>query len=204
DQCGNGIQHIQNITVEPAPPIAFINPPGNTTATCDNVPGNPGPLNFTNNGQGDCLIEGSASPVLSGSYDECGGAIAFTWQHTSQCGQTITHTQNIQVGPAPQAEFTGVLPQDITVDCDNVPGLPPPLNYSNNETGVCAISGSQAATQSGNYNACGGNIVFTWQFIDDCGRTTTHTQNVMVEEAPQAAFINPPGPITIECSEVPP
>src|SRR5690606_34731402 len=88
DQCGNGIQHIQNITVEPAPPIAFINPPGNTTATCDNVPGNPGPLNFTNNGQGDCLIEGSASPVLSGSYDECGGAIAFTWQHTSQCGQT--------------------------------------------------------------------------------------------------------------------
>ncbi len=204
DVCGNTIHHAQNIEITPAPDIMFLNPPIDYTTSCDNVPGNPGPLDFTNNGTGNCLIEGTADPIMSGSYDECGGTISFTWEHTSECGQTITHVQNVNIEPAPQAQFVGNLPQAITVDCGSVPSLPPPLNYTNNASGQCLIEGSQNATQSGSYNECGGTIIFTWQFIDDCNRTITHTQNVTVEPAPEAAFTNLPGPITLDCSEVPP
>ncbi len=204
DLCGNNIHHEQNIEITPAPDIMFINPPVDINATCDNVPGNPGPLEFTNNGIGNCLIEGITSPVMTGSYDECGGTISFTWEHTSECGQTISHVQNVNVEPAPQAEFTGNLPQDMTVDCDNVPPLPPPLNYTNNASGPCLIEGSQPATQSGSYDECGGTILFTWQFIDNCSRTITHQQSVTVDPAPEASFTNLPGPTTLDCSEVPP
>jgi large repetitive protein len=203
DPCGNSISHNQTITVLPAPPVAFINPPPNMNATCDNVPTQPGSLQYTNNGQGNCLIEGSVQPTLSGSYNECGGTISYTWSFTSQCGQTITHTQNINVQPAPVASFIGQLPQNTTVTCETVPSSAPPLSYSNNQSGNCLISGSVPAQQTGFYNACGGTIAFTWTFMDACGRTIQHQQVITVQPAAIAQFVNPPGPQTVSCDNVP-
>ncbi len=202
DPCGNTINHVQNITVEPAPPAVFLNPPTDMNATCDNVPANPGPLQYTNNGIGNCLIDGSVDPVQSGSFDECGGTITYTWEFTDPCGNTINHVQNINIEPAPPATFTGALPQNITVSCDAVPTSAPSLNYSNNQSGFCEISGSVPAQLTGVYDECGGTLSFTWTFTDDCGRTIQHIQVITVEPAPIAAFSNPPGPQTLACADV--
>ncbi|MFK8009337.1 MAG: hypothetical protein AB8H03_23450, partial [Saprospiraceae bacterium] len=203
DVCGNNISHTQNITVTPAAPPAFINPPTDQTISCSNIPTSAPDLDYTNNENGMCLVMGSVSPTQSGSADECGGTISYTWTFTDICNNTITHVQNYTVDPAPPASFVGSLPQDITVDCDNVPGIPSSLQYNNNEPGVCAISGFAQASQSGNYSECGGLIIFLWQFTDVCGRTISHTQNVTIDPAPPAVFLNPPSATTLDCSSVP-
>ncbi len=204
DQCGNNINHVQNITVEPAPDVAFLNPPTDINTTCGNVPANPGTLQYSNNGVGPCLVDGEVSPVQSGTYDECGGTLMNTWEFTDPCGQTITHVQTVNIEPAPPAVFTSTLPQNMTVTCDAVPGSPGSLSYSNNETGLCQISGSIGAQLSGTYDECGGNLAYTWVFTDACGRTIQHIQLITVEPAPQAAFLDMPGPITLACSDVAP
>ena len=203
DPCGNFIFHTQIITVTPAPPIMFVNPPQNINVSCENVPVNPGGLQYTNNGIGDCLIEGDVQATQSGSYDVCGGTLVNTWQFTSECGQTINHVQNIHVDPAPQAVFVGNLPQDITVNCNTVPIGAPSLNYSNNALGICQIEGSVSAQQTGFYDECGGSLLNTWSFVDECGRLTQHLQFITVEPAPIASFIDLPGPQTVNCTEVP-
>ena len=203
DICGNNISHTQNITVTPADAPAFLNPPADQTVTCANIPTSAPDLDYTNNENGTCLVMGTVSPTQSGSADVCGGTISYTWTFTDICNNTITHVQNYTVDPAPPPMFLGNLPLGITVDCDNVPGIPSPLQYTNNETGICAISGFAAASQSGSYNECGGLIVFLWQFTDACGRTISHTQNVIVDPAPPAVFIDPPSAMTLDCSSVP-
>ena len=203
DGCGNNISHTQNITVTPADAPAFINPPADQTVTCSNIPTGAPDLDYTNNENGSCLVMGTVSPTQSGSADECGGTISYTWTFTDICNNTITQIQNYTVAPAPPAAFIGNLPQAITVDCDNVPGIPSALQYTNNETGVCAIAGFAQPSQSGSYNECGGLIVFLWQFTDACGRTISHNQNVTVDPAPPAVFLNPPSATTLDCSAVP-
>ena len=204
DQCGNNITHTQNITVDPAPDVAFVNPPQDINVSCSVGPNNPDDLQYTNNASGACLISGTVSATQSGSYDECGGTVVYTWTYTSICGQTINHVQNVVVDPAPQASFTGNLPQDMTVSCDAVPGTIPSLNYTNNESGICLISGSVPGAQTGTYDECGGTLLFTWTFTDDCGRTIQHQQQITVEPAPIASFTELPGPMTVACSDVPP
>ncbi len=203
DQCGNNINHTQTITVEPAPDVSFINPPSDINVTCSAGPPNAISLDYTNNGNGACLIQGSVLPSQSGSYDECGGTITYTWTFTNPCGQTINHTQNITIEPAPQASFIGNLPTSITVSCDAVPTTGPSLNYTNGESGTCLISGSVPAQLSGFYDECGGTLAHTWTFTDDCGRIIQHQRVITVEPAPIAAFTDLPGPQTMACADVP-
>ena len=201
DPCGNAITHTQTVTVEPAPQPAFVNPPADLTVSCASIPAGAPNLSYTNNASGACLIEGTVSPTQSGSADECGGTITYTWQATDPCGNALVHVQTITVEPAPPATFNGPLPPDITVACDAVPASAPPLSYTNNASGQCLIQGSVPAQQIGNYDECGGTFFFQWSFTDDCGRTISHTQNVNVLPAPQAAFLNPPADVTVDCAQ---
>ena len=201
DPCGNAITHTQTVTVEPAPQPAFVNPPADLTVACASIPSGAPNLSYTNNASGACLIDGIVSPIQSGSADECGGTITYTWQATDPCGNTLVHVQTVTVEPAPPAAFNGPLPPDITVACDAVPASQPPLSYTNNASGQCLIQGTVPALQIGNYDECGGTFFFQWSFTDDCGRTISHTQNVNVLPAPQASFINPPVDITVDCAQ---
>jgi hypothetical protein len=139
--------------------------------------------------------------ILSGIVDECGGTQTITWEFTDDCGRTITHTQNITIEPTPQAQFVNP-PADITFTCAETQNFNvDSLSYSNNESGACEISGSVPGTLSGTIDECGGTQTITWEFTDDCGRTITHTQNIIIEPTPQAQFVNPPSDITFTCAE---
>ncbi len=204
DPCGRMITHVQTITVDPAPEASFQNLPADFTINCSDVATLTAPnLNYTNNAAGGCEITGSVAPVQSGSADECGGTITFTWNFTDPCGRSINHVQNVTVEPAPQASFLS-FPADFTVTCAAFDGTPPAdLAYTNNELGICEISGTVAAQESGMITECGGSIDYTWEFTDNCGRTITHVQTVTVTPAPIAQFINPPGDITVTCENIP-
>jgi hypothetical protein len=137
----------------------------------------------------------------SGTFDECGGSQMISWEFTDLCGRTITHVHKITVDPAPEAAFINP-PADTTIVCgDSLTLSIPDLFYSNNETAACEISGSVPGTPSGTFDECGGAQMITWEFTDLCGRTITYIQNITVDPAPPAAFINPPADTTISCGD---
>jgi hypothetical protein len=198
DNCGNTITHVQNITIDPAPPAAFINPPGDTTLSCAEAITFPiNNLAYTNNETGGCEISGSVPGMPSGSFDECGGAQMISWEFSDNCGNTITHVQNIIINPAPPAAFINP-PGDTTLSCAEATTFSfSDLSYTNNETGTCEISGSVPGMPSVSFDECGGSQMISWEFTDNCGNTITHVQNIIINPAPPAAFINPPGDTTI-------
>ena len=203
DQCGRTINHTQTVTVEPIPEAAFVNPPGNITINCDQLATfTPEVLTYTNGGVGNCLIEGIIDPVGDGELDTCGNSVMYTWEFTDQCGRTINHTQTVTVEPIPEAAFVNP-PGNITINCDQLATFTPEvLNYTNGGVGNCLIAGMIDPVGDGELDTCGNVVMYTWEFTDQCGRSISHTQTVTVEPIPEAAFVNPPGNITINCDEL--
>jgi hypothetical protein len=202
DDCNRTITHVQTITVQPAPAAAFINPPADITISCDNATTfAASSLSYSNAGLGGCLISGSVNGVITGTYDECGGTLTQTWTFTDDCDRTITHVQTITVQPAPVAVWINP-PGNITISCDDATAFAASsLSYSNAGLGGCLTSGSVNGVITGTYDECGGTLTQTWTFTDDCNRTITHVQTIIVQPAPVAAWINPPGNITISCDQ---
>ena len=91
----------------------------------------------------------------------------------------------------------------MTVTCNAVPTNPITLQYDNGVTGICQIQGVAVPTQTGSFDECGGSLTFQWIFTDACNRTIQHQQVITVEPTPEAAFINPPSPTSVDCSMVP-
>jgi len=203
DQCNRLITHSQTVTVEPIPEAAFVNPPGNITINCDELQTfSPTMLNYTNGGTGNCLIEGTVDPVGDGTLDICGNSVTYTWEFEDDCDRTITHTQTVTVEPIPEATFVDP-PANVTIDCDELQTFTPIiLNYTNSGTGNCLIEGTIDPVGDGVLDICGNSVTYTWEFLDDCDRTITHTQTVIVEPIPEATFVDPPGDITFNCDEL--
>ena len=52
-----------------------------------------------------CEISGTVSYIDTPIWDECGGTIEYVWEYTDNCFNTISHTQNVTVDPAPSPSF---------------------------------------------------------------------------------------------------
>jgi hypothetical protein len=200
DNCNRTIQHVQTITVDPAPIAAWINAPSNITITCDAATSFAASnLSYSNNGLGACLISGQVMGVITGTFNECGGTLTQTWTFTDNCNRTITHVQTISVDPAPIASWINA-PSNITITCDQATSFTASnLSYTNNGLGACLISGQVMGVITGTFTECGGTLTQTWTFTDNCNRTITHVQTISVDPAPIAAWINAPSNITITC-----
>jgi hypothetical protein len=153
DNCNRTIQHVQTITVDPAPIASWINAPSNITITCDAATSfQPSNLSYTNNGLGACLISGQVMGVITGSFTECGGTLTQTWTFTDNCNRTITHVQTITVDPAPIASWQGA-PGAITITCDVATSFAASnLSYTNNGLGACLISGQVMGVITGSFH----------------------------------------------------
>ena len=200
DNCGRPISHTQVLNVLPAPAPVFDSLPADRTISCDAAENyNPQPLGFTNLGLGTCLIEGEAPVATTPNFDECGGTITLYWNHTDSCGRTIDHTQVLTVEPAPEASWVNP-PVDRTITCNEADTLTyPRLGYTNAGVGSCLIEGLVSPQVTPNFDECGGSIVVIWQFTDNCGRPIEWEQNIIVEPAPIAEWLNAPADTTISC-----
>lgn len=202
DLCGNTVEHLQMISIAVMPEADFVNPPVDITVDCANIPASAPTLIAMNTGTGGCAISAMVTPQQNGTADECGGGFTFTWEYTDVCDRTITHTQNVTVTPLSPPIFDMIV-EDTTVECDAIPTTAPDLNYSNGDTGPCAITGSVPAMMSGSADLCGGNVRFQWDFTDQCGRSISATQNITVNPVAEAMLINPPADITLDCNAIP-
>jgi hypothetical protein len=65
DECGRTIEHIQTITIEPAPVADWIDAPADITLTCDEAQNfTVTDLSYTNNETESCEISGSVAEYL--------------------------------------------------------------------------------------------------------------------------------------------
>lgn len=201
DRCGRVISYNQFIVVTPAaPPTITSVLPQDITVSCQSLNGYEIPLNFSNGADRPCAREGVIIPVLDASrVSLCGGVATLTWQMADECGHILQHVQNITVEPAPPAVFLDLPDPVVVVSCSDVPGVPPALNYSNGESGMCGINGSVTPIQSGSYNSCGGTIQYTWQFTDACGRNIVYNQDVVVLPADEPWFTVEPDDEFLPC-----
>jgi hypothetical protein len=181
--------------------LYFVNPPSDVTISCNEVMNTGLPLQVVNSNLA-CQGITNVLPVSSGTYSLCGGTKTYVWTHTDMCGKTISHTQNIYVGPSSPASFTS-FPPDVTINYNDVPTMGPTLIAKNNNMGSCAIEQEILPIQSGAASICGGEIQYLWTFTDMCQRTITHRQILTCLPTPKAEFVNPPADITIDCSLYP-
>ncbi len=200
DECNRIIEYIQTITIVESPKAHFIDPPVNITVSCDNIPASGPDLLVSNELFGSCLIEDIVSPIETNNYNGCEGEIKYTWSYTDLCGRILSYTQTITIMPAPIPVFVNT-PLSITVSCEDVATLQTELFYTNSITGDCGIVGSVDAIQSGNYNECGGNMIYRWEYIDNCNRSIVHEQSIVVEPSPPPSFLFIPDDITIDCGD---
>lgn len=200
DDCGNIGMHQQTITIEPVPMAEFVMIPVDESFSCIEIPSEFPPLMFTNAMSASCLIEGEAMPEVVEDFDPfCGGTIMVTWTFVDDCGRELTHVQNNMVQEAEPPVFIGA-PADVIIGCDEP--IPPAaeLMYSNSDF-ACPIEGSVMPTLTDNSDLCGGSLTYEWIFTDPCGRTITHSQTIMIEEAEEPMFVDAPTDMMLTCGE---
>lgn len=157
-------------------------------------------LSYTDN----CVDPGTVTPVESGSADLCtGGTLFRTWTVMDSCENVSEHTQSIDVMPLDPPQFI-TTPGDLTFNCGYTSGTIPDLTYENTQGGICFLSGTVPGVLAGMSDICGGNLTIDWEYTDTCANVITHTQNIVVDPAPEASWVNlPAAAITIDCDGIP-
>ena len=115
--------------------------------------------------------------VDSGSEDGCEFSIIRTYVAVDGAGNTTTFTQELSVMDMEAPTFTS-FPNDLVVTCGDDYELVEPLAIDN-----CSAT-TMMATETILGEACpsGHQIIRTYTVVDECGNTTTATQNIIVNE----------------------
>jgi len=200
DVCGRPYEHIQIITVEPAPVPVMADMPGDITLACGDALPPAEPILVTNGAMGDCLLEELVIPVVVDNTSACDGTATYTWTYTDDCDNSISHTQTITITPPLEAVFISV-PADMMLMCSEIPTATVDLVIDNGLTGPCQILDDVTPTVEDNSSECGGTIIYTWTFTDFCDRTVVAMQTLTIEPAPEGMFIDVPANITIDCGD---
>ena len=203
DCAGNASEHVQTITVEDTTAPEFTgNLPADATVSCDAVPTAP-TLSATDNCDNDAQV--SYNESISGQDDGCTAnyVITRTWTATDCAGNSNEHVQTITVEDTTAPEFTGNLPADVIVDCDNIPQAPS-LNGSDNcDNDVSVVYNEDI---SGQNDDCPFNykITRTWTLTDCAGNSTEHVQIITVQDNDAPVFTSSlPTDVTVECDSIP-
>ncbi|WP_298535543.1 gliding motility-associated C-terminal domain-containing protein [uncultured Algibacter sp.] len=199
DDCGLTNTHIQTITVQDTTPPTFDQPlpEANITVECDAVP-EPEDLTATDSCS---LAFVTVSDIRTDGDCKNNYIISRTWVAIDDCDNTTSYTQIITIQDTKAPEFIEeTLPGDIIVECDAIPN-PEDISAIDNcgETIVSVIDLRTDGNCPSNYV-----IARTWIATDECGLTTSHTQNIIVQDtkAPIPTTTYEPT-LDVSCTDVP-
>lgn len=203
DQCGFSTTASQTINISDKSAPIFITPkPADVTVNCDAIP-----AAITLDAIDSCYGTMSVTPVETRQAiaGECASnyQLLRTWTATDPCGNTATLVQTITVKELTPPVFTTAAPADITVDCGNVP---PAVTLTATEycTGTIITATSSDQRQDIGGNNCNYRIIRTWIATDDCGNSSTVTQNITVQDTTRPVFVvAPPADVQVNCDAIP-
>ncbi len=192
DLCGNTSTAMQKITIRDTEAPVFTNVPQNTTVQCDKIP----PLGaFTLTATDNC----DANPIISDPVEKivkgsCNGRFVNTrtWTVTDGCGNKSDYTQTLIVEDTIKPIVLRV-PNDITVDLSKGETIPiEPILYQDIiATDNCDVNpvlqfNKTQPIPSGN---CQTTFQRVWTAINNCGNTSSKTQNITLINNPPVATI---------------
>ncbi len=197
DECGNANTHVQTISVgDNIGPVILGDLPFDTTVSCDGVPSVP-TLS---------VVDQCSNAAITFSETNNAGSCATeyqlvrTWTASDECGNTSSHQQIINVTDNSAPVFNGVLPANVTVDCDVIPAAS--LLTATDNCGAAQVSFSEnevAGSCAGNYT-----IHRSWTATDECGNASTHVQIIQVQSLTAPEFEGTlPANISVSCDEIP-
>ncbi|MFC4818144.1 PKD domain-containing protein, partial [Flavobacterium sp. GCM10023249] len=152
--------------------------------------------NATDNSGGSLII--SYIDVKSGS---CPIVVTRTFYAKDACNNVGSDVQIINIEDTIAPSLPAVLPQNITVSCDNVPANSS-LTANDNCSGAITVQGVDTTSST----ACSSqySISRKWTFNDACGNTSSHTQIITVQDTTKPVFNGQlPGDVTVQCDNVP-
>ena len=203
DCAGNSVSHIQIIAVEDTTAPVFTRTlPDRVIANCESVP-NPVNLTATDNCDNNVVVVFNETTSGNGS---CGSkyTIMRTWTATDCAGNTVSQTQTIIVEDTTAPVFTGTLPANVTLNCDEDLNDIPVLTAADNCDNDVDITFNEEIPD---YDPCAAeyNILRTWTATDCAGHSTKHTQEIkIINDTSFPALITPlPPVINANCSNIP-
>lgn len=127
-----------------------------------------------------------------------------TWTATDECGNTVTHTQVITVEDNTPPTLQNLPNPTASIECSDP--LPPVPNVT--ATDLCDPSVPVVFSTTTIPGSCPQSYVLrrTWTATDDCGNSTSFSQNITVADHTAPVFNNPnslPANITVSCSNIP-
>ncbi|WP_205764437.1 Calx-beta domain-containing protein [Arenibacter sp. 6A1] len=150
--------------------------PSDVTVSCDDIPEVPViSLDGTN-----CSYSEIFEETITGQDDECATEyfINRTWTMTDCVGNIRVYTQQIIVEDTVAPTFVEALPQDITVQCNEVPEAAELTAIDNCDQNVEVVF-TETVTNDANC-ALGYVITRTWTATDCAGNSTSHTQTLTI------------------------
>ncbi len=196
DDCGNTATASQVITVTDDTPPTLANVPANTSAECDMIPA-AGMPTATDNCDNDVMISMSETSAPG----DCEDAMSITrvWTATDHCGNTATASQVIAIDDTTPPEIANV-PDDVTIECSDPPVVMLPTATDNCDTDVVITE-----MQMGDGGPCTGSTVITRVFTatDNCGNTSTATQQVTLNDEEPPTLTGVPDDLTVDCNNIP-
>ncbi|WP_345271815.1 gliding motility-associated C-terminal domain-containing protein, partial [Flaviramulus aquimarinus] len=147
-------------------------------------------------------FSGGCAPTVTNDFvdqsiDFCtGGEITITWVINDLCQTTNSSATYTYTEPAAAAFDQSTLPEDDTVECDQVP-TQEALTASNSCGNINVVF-----TEDRTDGDCPNNysLLRTWTAVNICGVTTIHTQTITVEDN-TPPVLSLPDNQTAECSD---
>ncbi len=200
DCAGNSVSQTQIIHVEDSTaPVFSETLPTDITLDCTSEIPSPVILTATDNCDND--VEVIFNETTSGQ-NTCGSEfiITRTWTATDCGGNSVSHTQTINVQDTTAPVFSRKLPARIIANCASVPN---PVNLTATDNCENNVEVVFIETTSGN-GSCGSKYTIsrTWTAQDCAGNTVSQTQTIIVEDTTAPVFTGVlPTNVTLGCEE---
>ncbi|MGQ7945419.1 DUF7507 domain-containing protein [Flavobacterium sp. WC2509] len=186
--CGSA-SLVGNIFTNDALGIIFVNTSIDSHVDLTILTGSYPNINIDNNG--DIKVTGTLSKgVYTFTYRICSSALNIC--DVAKVTINVTDTTN--------PVWTSSLPNNITVNCTNIPVAP--ILAGSDSCGSTTVTYNEIITAG----SCPGNYVITrtWVLMDSSNNSITHTQTITVQDTSAPTFVEAlPANVTVECSNIP-
>ena len=194
DDCGNETSLSQTITFIDTESPVFVFVPENAEVTCGEE--------FPN---GEAIAEDACSDVTVTFSDipsaDCIGGITRVFTATDGCGNSVSAEQ-ILTYVDNEAPIIAVFPQNITVDCTQIPAIENVEVQFIDACSTVSVEYAEIITPG----VCEGyfQIARTWMATDACGNSTTATWIIEVADNQGPEIVGDFASVTFECGEIAP
>ncbi len=187
DACGNTSSSTQTVHVAIDDDVAFVNPPGNITVECGDIPE---PLIELSSPCADEWLDVEVEELyFSGA---CQPTIQRTYSVALPCGTVLTHTHFITVvDTAPPSVISQ--PDDLILTCGEL--IPDTEPVFEDQCGTVTVTMTEVSDLVG----CNEFIIRSWSANDLCGNSTSVQQTILIQPVETLDVISGPGDLTVGC-----